>query len=174
MMRTPAGAMLLAAAALLAAGCGYHVAGRGALPADARVLAVLPFANHTDQPRLSQQISAAVAREFEQRAHYRIQPELAGSDAAVHGDLRSVTLSPITFDAASGRATSVEVVIHLQAWVTAEPSGRQLFRDNDMVFHEQYQISTRQQDFFEEDSTAFTRLSQEVAQTLVADILEAF
>lgn len=168
--------LLIAAVALvLLAGCGYHVVGRGgALPPATRVLAVLPFANDTRQPGLSQQISAAVAREFQDRAPYRVQATLAGSDAAVHGDLRSVTVNPVTFDAASGRATTVEVVIHLQAWVTAEPSGKELFRNNDMVFHEQYQISTQEQDFFEEDSTAFIRLSHEVAKTLVADILEAF
>jgi len=165
----------LLAALFALAGCGYHLAGHGAvLPADARVVAVLPFANHTRQPGFSQALSAAVAREFELRAHYRIQPVAAGSDAAVHGDLRSVSIHPVTFDAASGRATTVEVVIHLQAWVTAEPSGREVFRNNDMVFHEQYQTSTQQQNFFEENSTAFLRLNQEAARTLVADILEAF
>jgi hypothetical protein len=167
--------LLLLCSALGVGGCGYHLAGHGAvLPADTRVLAVLPFANHTRQPGFSQSLSAAVARAFEERARYRIQPTLAGSDAAVHGDLRSVSINPITFDAASGRATTVEVVIHLQAWVTAEPSGRELFRNNDMVFHEQYQTGASQQNFFEENSTAFLRLNQEVARTLVADILEAF
>lgn len=159
---------------LCASGCGYHVLGHGALPPAAHVLALVPFANHTGQPGLSQAISAAVAREFQNRAHYLVQPAVAGSDAAVHGDVRSLSINPVTFDAVSGRATTVEVIVHLQAWVTAEPSGKELFRNNDMVFHEQYEISTQQQDFFEEDTTAYTRLSQEIAQTLVADILEAF
>ncbi|MGH9467296.1 MAG: LPS assembly lipoprotein LptE [Terriglobales bacterium] len=161
--------------AALTAGCGYHVLDSGgAIPASARVIAVLPFTNSTRQPGLSQALSAAVAQELESRAHYRVQPELAGSDAAIHGDLRNVTINPITFDSTSARATAVEVVVHLQAWVTAEPSGKELFRNNDMVFHEQYEISPQEQSFFEEDSTAMMRLSQEVAQTLVADILEAF
>ncbi|MGH9476005.1 MAG: LPS assembly lipoprotein LptE [Terriglobales bacterium] len=171
-MRSPGALLVLLAC--LAAGCGYHVVRHGALPPDARVVAVLPFANHTGQPQLSQTISAAVAREFQMRAHYQVQPEVLGSNAAVHGDVRSVSVNPITFDAASGRATAVEVVVHLEAWVTAEPSGTELFRNNDMVFHEQYEISTEQRDFFEEDTTAYTRLSQEIAQTLVADIVEAF
>jgi len=158
-----------------ATACGYHVAGRGAvLPPDARVIAVLPFANHTRQPRLSQSISAAVAQEFQQRTKYRVQPTLPGSDAAVHGDLLSVEVTPVTFDATSGRATTVEVVVHVEAWVSSVPGGKELFRDNDMVFHDQYRISTQQQDFFEEDSAAFIRLSHSVAQSLVSDILEAF
>ncbi|MGH9413154.1 MAG: LPS assembly lipoprotein LptE [Terriglobales bacterium] len=174
-MKTGLASPIVFLLAVLAAGCGYHVVGGGgALPPTTRVLAVLPFTNNTRQPGLSQSISAAVAREFQSRTPYRVQPTLAGSDAAVHGDLRSVTVDPITFDATSGRATTVEVVVHVQAWVTAEPSGKELFRNNDMVFHEQYQISTDAQDFFEEDSTALMRLSTEVAHTLVADILEAF
>ncbi|MGH9483116.1 MAG: LPS assembly lipoprotein LptE [Terriglobales bacterium] len=163
------------APALVLAGCGYHLANHGgALPAATRVVAVVPFANHTRQPQLSQAISAAVAREFQQRAHYRIQTEAAGSDAAVHGDLLSVAINPVTFDATTGRATTAEVVLHLQVWVVEEPSGRELFRNNDLVFHDQYELSAQQAGFFEEDSTAFLRLSQSIAQTVVADILEAF
>lgn len=171
----PSLACFAAALVLAGVGCGYRLAGRGAvLPPDARVIAVLPFANHTRQPRFSQSISAAVAQEFQQRTRYRVQPTLAGSDAAVHGDLLSVEVNPVTFDAVSGRATTVEVVVHVEAWVTSEPQGKELFRNNDMVFHDQYRISNQQQDFFEEDSAAFLRLSHSVAQTLVADILEAF
>jgi hypothetical protein len=166
---------LLAGAAGLAAGCGYHLARQGAvLPRATRVVAVLPFANHTRQPQLSQALAAAVARQFVLRTRYRVQPALPGSDVAVHGDLRSVQITPVTFDAASGRATTVEVVIHLEAWVTREPGGRELYRNDDLVFHDQYRIATEQQDFFEEDSAAFQRLSNAAAKTLVSDILEAF
>ncbi len=173
--RRHAWVLALAGLAAAAAGCGYHFAGRGAvIPAATRVVAVLPFANHTRQPQLSQAISAAVARQFELRTRYRVQPELKGSDIAVHGDLRSVQVTPVTFDAATGRATTVEVVIHLEAWVTREPGGRELYRNDDLVFHDQYRIATQQQDFFEEDSAAFQRLSNASAHTLVSDILEAF
>lgn len=167
-------ALALVAACGLA-GCGYHLAGHGgAIPASARVIAVLPFANHTREPQLSQAISAAVAQQLIRRTHDQVQAALPGSDVAVHGDLRSVEINPVTFDATSGRATTVEVVIHLQAWLTAVPGGEELYRNNDLVFHDQYEISTQQQNFIEEDSSAFRRLSQSAARTLVSDILEAF
>lgn len=166
--------LVLAALSLGVSGCGYHLAGRGgALPAGTHVIAVLPFANHTAQPRLSQMVSAAVAREFTLRTRDQVQATAAGSDAEVHGAVLSVTATPVTFDTASGHATTVEVVVHVQAWVT-DPAGKDLFRNNDMVFHEQYQISTQEQNFIEEDSSAFQRLSQTIAQTLVSEILEAF
>lgn len=175
-MRAATRAVALLALLLLGvAACGYHLAGHGGvIPAAARTLAVLPFENHTRQPQLSQAISAAVAQEFMQRTHYHVQATVLGSEVALHGDLLSVEISPVTFDAATGRATTAEVVIHVKAWMTAEPGGQEIFRNNDMAFHDQYQISPEQQNFIEQDSTAFRRLSQAVAQTLVADILEAF
>lgn len=166
---------LLFAVLLGVAGCGYQVAGRGGvLPTGTRVVAVVPFTNHTSQPRFSQMVSAAVAREFELRTHDHVQATAAGSDAVVHGNVLSVTAMPVTFDTASGHATTIEVVAHLQAWVTATATGKEVFRNDDMVFHDQYQISTQEQNFIEEDSSAFQRLSQTMAQTLVSDILEAF
>lgn len=173
--RRAAGLALALGLALTGAGCGYHLANSGgAIPAAAHVVAVLPFANQTRQPQLSQALSAAVAQEFLRRTHYKVQAEAPGSDVAVHGDLLSVEFNPVTFDAASGRATTVEVVIHLRAWMTSEPDGRELYRNDNLVFHDQYELSTQQSNFIEEDSTAFRRLSQSVAQTVVADILEAF
>jgi outer membrane lipopolysaccharide assembly protein LptE/RlpB len=168
-------ALALLGALLTLAGCGYHIAGHGgALPAGTQTVAVLPFSNHTAQPRLSQMVSAAEAREFELRTHLHVQATADGSDAAVHGNVVSVTATPVTFDTTSGHATTVEVVVHLQAWVTATATGKEVFRNDDMVFHEQYQISTQEQNFIEEDTSAFQRLSQTVAQTLVSDVLEAF
>ena len=163
----------------LLGGCGYHLAGHGpsdhgVIPASARVIAVLPFTNQTRQPRLSQTISAAVAQELIERTHARVQPTAAGSDVAVHGDLLSVETNPVTFDAHTGRASTVEIVLHLRAWVTSEPDGKVVYRNDDLVFHDQYMIATEQQNFVEEDSVAFQRLSHAIAQSLVSDILEAF
>ncbi len=168
-------AMALALVLLGAGGCGYHLAnGGGAIPAGTRVVAVLPFANHTDQPQLSQAISAAVAQSLLQRTHYQVRAAAQGSDVAIHGDLLSIKITPVTFDAASGRATTAEVVLRLRAWVTAEPGGKELFRNDDLTFHDQYEISPQQQNFIEEDSSALHRLSLTIGQTLVSQILEAF
>lgn len=177
MMRRAQLAALLAVAALaaLATACGYHLAGNtNLLPADVHTIAVLPFENRSRTPQVSQAITAAVAQELVLRAHYRIQPTAAGADAVLHGTLLSMAVTPVAFDEVSGRATTVEVVLHVQAWLTHEPDGKQLYRADNLVFHDQYQITASQQDFFEENSAAQARLSQMVAQTLVADILEAF
>jgi len=52
--------------------------------------------------------------------------------------------------------------------------GKVLFENPSYSFHDQYQISREITSFFEEESPAVDRLSQDFARTLVSNILEAF
>jgi hypothetical protein len=56
----------------------------------------------------------------------------------------------------------------------SDRQGKILFENSSYVFREQYEISQDVASFFEEDSPAFRRLSQDFARTLVSDILEGF
>jgi hypothetical protein len=49
-----------------------------------------------------------------------------------------------------------------------------LYQNPQYVFREQYEVSQDLASFFEEDSPAFRRLSQDFARTLVSNILEGF
>jgi hypothetical protein len=53
-------------------------------------------------------------------------------------------------------------------------SGNVLYRNDNFVFREPYEISTDVKSFFEEESPALDRLSTDFAQRLVSDILEQF
>ena len=52
--------------------------------------------------------------------------------------------------------------------------GKVLYQNPAYLFREQYEVSQDLSSFFEEDSPAFRRLSQDFARTLVANILEGF
>jgi hypothetical protein len=56
----------------------------------------------------------------------------------------------------------------------SDRSGKVLYQNPAYVFREQYEVSQDLGSFFEEDSPAFRRLSQDFARTLVSDILEGF
>jgi hypothetical protein len=49
-----------------------------------------------------------------------------------------------------------------------------LYQNPAYLFREQYEVSQDLSSFFEEDSPAFRRLSQDFARTLVSNILEGF
>ena len=81
--------------------------------------------------------------------------------------------SPLTYDTATGRAASVLVVVSMRVSLT-DRQGKVLYQNPAYLFREQYEVSQDLASFFEEDSPAFRRLSQDFARTLVSNVLEGF
>jgi outer membrane lipopolysaccharide assembly protein LptE/RlpB len=174
-MRTRAGSRLALLLLFLAQGCGYHTAGHAVqLPENVKTIAVPAFKNETTTYRIEQMLTASVVREFTTRAHYRILNDPGESaDATLHGTVLSTTTSPLTYDTATGRAASVLVVVSMKVSLT-DRQGTVLYQNPAYLFREQYEVSQDLSSFFEEDSPAFRRLSEDFARTLVSNILEGF
>ena len=156
-------------------GCGYHTAGHGPqLPESVRTIAVPAFKNETLTYHIEQMLTSSVVREFTTRTRYRITNE-GGSDAdaTLNGTVLSTAASPLTYDTATGRAASVLVVVSMRVSLT-DRGGKVLYQNPAYLFREQYEVSQDLASFFEEDSPAFRRLSQDFARTLVSNILEGF
>ena len=68
---------------LLAAGCGYRLAGGGSgvLPPTVRIVAVTTFENRTARTEIEQRVTEEVAREFSRRGRYKVVTDPAGADA---------------------------------------------------------------------------------------------
>ncbi len=166
---------LLTIAAVLQLGCGYHTAGHVAqLPPDIKTIAVPSFKNETLTYRIEQMLTSSVVREFTTRANYRIVSDPSDdADATLRGTVLSTTASPLTYDTASGRAASVLVVVSMRVILT-DRHGKILYQNPAYLFREQYEVSQDLATFFEEDSPAFRRLSQDFARTLVSNVLEGF
>jgi outer membrane lipopolysaccharide assembly protein LptE/RlpB len=155
-------------------GCGYHVAGRSTrLPQSVHVLAVPVFVNQTQTYRIEQILTHDVVREFIGRTRYRVVSTATDSDATLKGTVLSAQASPLTYDAQSGRISSAVVTVTMKVTLT-DKSGRVLFENPNYSFREQYQVSREVTSFFEEETPALQRMSQDFARTLVGDILEAF
>ena len=160
---------------LLCAGCGYHTAGHaGQLPESVKTIAVPAFKNETTTYRIEQMLTSSVVREFTTRTHYRILNDPGDeADATLSGTVLSTSASPLAYDTATGRAASVMIVVSMKVTL-ADRSGKVLYQNPAYLFREQYEVSQDLQSFFEEDSPAFRRLSQDFARTLVSNILEGF
>jgi outer membrane lipopolysaccharide assembly protein LptE/RlpB len=160
---------------VLAAGCGYHTAGHAVqLPENVKTIAVPAFKNETLTYRIEQMLTASVVREFTTRTHYRILNDSSeDADATLIGTVLSTTASPLTYDTATGRAASVLVVVSVKVTLS-DRNGKVLYQNPAYLFREQYEVSQDLSSFFEEDSPAFRRLSQDFARTLVSNILEGF
>jgi len=167
--------LALAAMLLLCAGCGYHTAGHLVqLPESVKTIAVPGFKNETTTYRIEQMLTSSVVRELTTRTHYRILNDPSSdADATLVGTVLSTSTSPLAYDTATGRAASVMVVVSMKVTL-ADRNGKVLYQNPAYLFREQYEVSQDLASFFEEDSPAFRRLSQDFARTLVSNILEGF
>ena len=167
--------LLALLSAVLLSGCGYHTAGHAVqLPENVKTIAVPAFKNETLTYRIEQMLTASVVREFTTRTHYRVLNDPSeAADATLRGTVLSTTASPLTYDSATGRAASVLVVVSVKVTLT-DRNGKVLYQNPAYLFREQYELSQDLPSFFEEDSPAFRRLSQDFARTLVSNILEGF
>jgi outer membrane lipopolysaccharide assembly protein LptE/RlpB len=174
-MITRAAGLLALLLLLLLPGCGYHTAGHAVqLPDTVKTIAIPALKNETLTYRIEQMLTAAVVREFTTRTHYRIVNDTGqDADATLRGTVLSTTASPLTYDTATGRAASVLVVVSIKVTLT-DRNGKVLYQNPAYLFREQYELSQDLASFFEEDSPAFRRLSQDFARTLVSNILEGF
>jgi outer membrane lipopolysaccharide assembly protein LptE/RlpB len=163
------------ATALLLLGCGYHVAGHAAqLPENVKTIAIPSFKNETLTYHIGQMLTSSVVREFNTRTHYHVVNDAADDpDVTLSGTVLSTVATPLTYDTATGRAASVLVVVSMKVQLTSR-DGKMLYQNPAYLFREQYEVSQDLSSFFEEDSPAFRRLSQDFARTLVSNILEGF
>ena len=167
--------LLLAIIAGAMSGCGYHTAGHATrIPASVRVIAVPVFVNQTQTYRIEQMLTRDVVREFIGRTHYQIANDAGqSSDAVLKGTVLSAQASPLTYDAQTGRISSAVVTVSMKVSL-ADHAGHILFENQNYTFRQQYQVSREVTSFFEEETPALQRMSQDFARTLVSDILEAF
>jgi outer membrane lipopolysaccharide assembly protein LptE/RlpB len=166
---------LLLLAAMSTLGCGSHTAGHATrIPASVRTIAVPIFVNQTQTYRIEQILTRDVVREFLARTHYQIANETGQSaDAVLKGTVVSAQAAPLTYDAQTGRISSAVVTVSMKVSLV-DHSGHTFFENQNYTFRQQYQVSREVTSFFEEETPALQRMSQDFARTLVGDVLEAF
>ena len=179
------------AAAIFSDGCGYHVGGTAVaqLPPGLKVIAVPSLKNDTPRYRIEQRMTEAVVHEFIARTKYRIVPNEDAADAVLHGEITSFEAIPAVFDTTAAtttstavpsvttttaRATTMLVSVHLKVSLEDRETKKVLYKSDDYLFRQPYEISTDPSRFFDEQGPALERMSRDFASRLVADILENF
>lgn len=173
-MRRPAFDALIVLAVCVY-GCGYRVAGSSeALPRNIHVIAVPALENATSNYRIEQRLTTATVQEFLAASPYRVVSNPAGADAVLRGKVKSLEAVPLLFDTVSGRATTMLVTVHCQVALTETSTNKVLYRNDDFLFRNQYEISTDVNSFFEEQDPALDRLAHDFARRLVAAVTENY
>jgi hypothetical protein len=165
--------------AVLAAGCGYSLAGRGSfLPASIRTIGVPTFTNSTSVFDVERRITEKVRAEFIGRGRYKVLPQAGGVDAVLTGEIVSIILAPASF---TDERQASRYVLTLTARIEFKEiaSGKVLWSNPAMQFREEYEVTTAvtatdPNAFFGQESNAVERLATNFARSVVSAILEAF
>jgi outer membrane lipopolysaccharide assembly protein LptE/RlpB len=181
MNRAPRILFLLASS--IAAGCGYHVAGRtDALPKTIHVIAVPAIESKTSSYRIEQRLTAATVHEFLARTNYKVVSTPESGDAVLRGKVLSVEVVPLLFITTNAtattpsttRATTMLVTMKCEVTLTETTTQKVLFHTDNFVFRNEYELSTDVKSFFEEQDPALDRMAQDFAKRLVTAVTENY
>src|SRR5580698_5009169 len=131
---------LLCLLALLAAGCGYHVAGNtipnpssatagkaAAAPWNIKTIAVTAFTTNQARPKMTRLLATNIAQEFISRTKYNIVADPNQADAVLKGSLSNFVVYQTISDPTTGRATGAEIVVTIQVTLTDRVTGKVVF-----------------------------------------------
>lgn len=166
-------AALLVAATL--GGCGYHVAGTtDALPKNIHVIAIPALENKTASYRIEQRLTAATVHEFLAKTQYKVVSNPADGDAVLRGKVLSVEATPLLFDTATQRATTMLVTVKCEVTLTDSADQKVLYHNDNFLFRNEYEISSDVKSFFEEQDPALERMARDFASRLVSAVTENY
>jgi Lipopolysaccharide-assembly len=182
---------LCVGAALFLSACGYHVSGTASqMPPGLKVIAVPALKNDTPRYRIEQRMTEAVVHEFIARTKYRIVSSEDSADAVLHGEITSFEAIPVVFDTTpattpnsttvpavnttTARATTMLVSVHMKVSLEDRETKKVLYKNDNYLFREPYEISTDPAKFFDEQGPALERMSRDFASRLVSDVVENF
>jgi Lipopolysaccharide-assembly len=178
---------LCVSVAILVSSCGYHVGGTASrLPPGLKVIDVSAFENRTNQYRIEQRMTQAVVREFLAKTRYRIVSTEDSADAVLHGEITTFESSPVVFDTtptpnaptspttSTARVTTMLVSVHMKVSLEERETKKILYKNDNYLFREVYEMSTNPSEFFDEQSPALERMAKDLASRLVSDVVENF
>jgi len=168
--------ILLGAGAITAvSSCGYHVGGKADLvPKSIQTVAIPAFSSSYIRYRLTDVLPQQIGREFIARTRFHVVDNPSEADAILNGSVNSAQVIPTIYDPASGRATSVQVVVAVTVNFLERSTGKVLYSLPNMAFRQNYSIAVDPHQFFDESGPAFDRVSRDLAHDIVSAIVENF
>ncbi|HXK61621.1 MAG TPA: LPS assembly lipoprotein LptE [Acidobacteriota bacterium] len=160
--------------------CGYRpaVATRSI---KGQSIAVEPLVNRTTTFEVEQTLTRALVRNLVEKSSYRVTPELSQADVILRGEILSVNATPVIYGRRlteeSGRETfgsAFLVTLNARVELRERQTDKVLFKNNNYLFREQYEINADVQNFFSELNPALERIANDFGASVVATILEDF
>ena len=170
------------ACSIASASCGYALTGQGNfLPDYIKMIGIPSFTNQTAYFDIAQIVTDKVRTEFIGRGKYKVAPEATGADAVLNGTITGISIVPTAFSA--GQQAS-RYVITMTANIELRDAQKNtvLWSNPSVAVREEYDAGISSaadavidpSAFFNQETGAVTRVTDEFARTVVSSILEAF
>jgi len=164
--------ILLTGLISLGAGCGYKVSGSGKyLPEELKTVAIPDFDNKTTKAEAEQFVTYAIRDEFIKRSSMKLVDRTDQADALLEGEITRFSVKPLSYSYI-GSANQYTVSITLKVTFTNLKTNGIIYRNNNMVFTEDYEIESG--DFFSQETEAIEKIAGQFARGIVSALLENY
>jgi outer membrane lipopolysaccharide assembly protein LptE/RlpB len=154
--------------------CGYHVGPQGTLlPKEIHTIAIPQFKNNSVQYKLASYMSEAVSQEFIRRTRYAVVADPAQADATLYGLIVTYSSGATVSDPTTGRGSGAQVTVQINIRLVAR-DGKVLYTRPNFSFQDRYEISIYPGQYIDESQATMSRLSKDVARSIVSAVLENF
>jgi hypothetical protein len=169
----------------MSSGCGYALAGHGSfLPDYIKIIGIPAFGNSTSYFDIAQILTDKVRTEFISRGHYQIVPETAGADAVLAGSITGIFVMPTAFSAQQ-QASRYTITVTANIELRDARENKVLWSNPAVIVRDEMDATGTATSndpngavdpaaFFNQETNAVQRVSDEFARTVVSAILEAF
>ena len=161
-------------------GCGYALAGRGSfIPEYIQSVGIPQLVNNSTFFDVEQVLTEKIRIEFIGRGRYSVLPGATGADAVVSGAVTGISVQPVGFTEQQ-LASRYLFTLTMRVEFTDAATNEVLWANSALTFREEYELSTRSNTalegatFLSQERSAFERIADDVARTVVTAILEAF
>ena len=156
------------AAIFLLAGCaGYHLGPVNGETAGARTIQVLPFSNHTLQPRLGDAVTQAVREKLQADGTYHLADD--AGDVVISGDIKSYNrqgLSYLNSDVLTASNYRVSIVAHI---VARERGSGKVLLDKDLTGYTLVHVDS---DLADAERQSLPLLAEDLAERVTEQLTE--
>jgi hypothetical protein len=152
--------------------CGYKTATARSADKGKSIL-IVPLVNKTTAFEVEQVLTRALARQFVAKSPYRVVNDMSEADLVMRGEIFNVSATPVIY----GRETfGTAFLVTLWARVRLENrrTGKLVFRNDNYLFREQYEINPDTREFFSEQNPALERIASDFASSVVSTVLADF
>jgi hypothetical protein len=171
--RCVSAAVLLGAALVFAAGCGYRLRGTASsLPPRVKTLSVPMFKNQTTRFELDVKLTRAVINEFVARGKVALVADPAAADAVLEGEITGFTANPIGFSGAN-QADKYAITMTAKVTLKERAAAGPLFANPSFIYQQEYDVPPGSS-FESVQTEAIDKIAEKFARSLVVAILEGF